>query len=201
MVDGGLVLSLLIFRGIEARFGVAYDDAHWTLGLNAAIWLGLALAQLQRMGDLSGLLNRVRAVLAGVFGAIGAMAALVALTAANPLNNGSETQHVLGPVLINTLAAAYLVPALVLLIGAWRLRALDPRVRKAIAGAGALLALVWGFATIRHFWQGGAAMPLYEPMSQPELYTYTVVLLAAGAALFYQSLARRAPGLRKGGWS
>ena len=60
--------------------------------------------------------------------------------------------QVYGPVLINTLAAAYLVPALVLVLGALRLSTIDRRIRIVLAGLGGVLAIMWGFAVIRHFW-------------------------------------------------
>ena len=42
-------------------------------------------------------------------------------------------------------------------------------------------------------------MNLSNGISQPEQYTYTLVLLGLGALLFYQSLARRSAVLRKAG--
>lgn len=205
----GLTMSILLLRWIEAEVGESFLETHWTLGLNAAIWFGLALAQVQRTGGkVAGLLGKLRWGLGVVFGvlALGAMAG--ALTAANPLlasgsaladGKGAQPWHVFGPIVLNTLAAAYLVPALVLLAGAWRLRAVDPRLRSGLGIAGGVLATFWAFTAIRHFWQGGQQMPLSFGISQPEQYSYTIVLLGAGAALFYQSLARRSPWLRKAG--
>lgn len=213
----GLTLSLLLLRWIESAVGERYVETHWSLGLTAAIWLGLALAQVQRThGQTKGLLDKVRWGLAGVFSLIGVAPLMVALTESNPLltpyhslnyPTGSSDwalariapDYVYGPILVNTLAAAYLVPALVLLLGAWRLGVIDKRIRLVLAGAGGALALLWGFAVIRHFWQGGEAMPLAFGVSQPEQYTYTIVLLMAGAGLFYQSLARGSAMVRKAG--
>ena len=212
----GLTLSLLLLRWITAKAGVDLVDTHWNFGLLGAIWVGLALAQVQRtQGRTGGLLDKARWVLATIFGLMGGAALIGAMSEA-PLfaaTYGWRTEgevsasvarrmaqaQVYGPVLLNTLAAAYLMPALVLLAGAWRLRAIDPRIRMALAGLGGALALFWGFAAIRHFWQGGEAMPLSFGIGQPEQYTYTIVLLLAGAALFYQSLARRSALLRKAG--
>jgi uncharacterized membrane protein len=196
----GLTLSLLILRWIEREVGEGYVEAHWSLGLNAAIWLGLALAQIQRTsGKLEGLLNKVRWALAAVFALFGGGALIGALTAVNPLLSEGVSNHVYGPVLVNTLAAAYLLPALVLIVGGWRLGGIDMRLRLAMGGAGGALAVFWAFTVIRHFWQGDDAMPLARGISQPEQYTYTVVLLGLGALLFYQSLARRSAPLRKAG--
>jgi uncharacterized membrane protein len=196
----GLTLSLLMLRWIENAVGAGYVDTHWSFGLNAAIWLGLALAQAQRSeGRTTGLLDKVRWSLAAVFGVMGGAALLGALTAGNPLFNHGVTSHVYGPIGINTLAAAYLMPALVLLLGAWRLVRIDVRLRISGVIAGGVLVAFWALMVIRHFWQGGAAMNLDFNISQPEQYTYTIVLLALGAVLFYQSLARRSPSIRKAG--
>jgi uncharacterized membrane protein len=205
-----LTLSILILRWIETQVGTQFVETHWTLGLNAAIWLGLALAQVQRTeGRMVALLDRFRWGLAAVFALIGGSAMLAALVAFNPLlaqriplltsEQAPQASDVFGPILMNTLAAAYLLPALILLAGAWRLTRIDRRLRLAIAGAGAGIAGFWGFTVIRHFWQGGEAMALGAGISQPEQYSYTIVLLGLGAVLFYQSLARRSAIVRKAG--
>ena len=215
----GLTTSILMLRWINESIGGDLVQSHWNYGLNAAIWLGLALAQIQRSeGRTAGLLDKARWSLAAVFGLIGIGALLMALGVANPLLASTDgltwdwnadvresaarrmaQAKVYGPVLINTLAAAYLLPALVLIAWALRLRAIDRRIRLALAGVGGLLVAFWAFAVIRHFWQGGEAMPLSLGISQPEQYTYTILLLMAGAGLFYQSLARRVAVLRKAG--
>lgn len=196
----GLTVSILLLRWIESSIGAGYVDTHWSLGLNAAIWLGLALAQVQRTeGRTTGLLDKLRWVLAGVFALIAGAAVLGALTEANPLLVVGLTNQVYGPALLNTLVAAYLLPALVLLAGAWRLGKLQKPLRLGLGIAGGVLVAFWAFAAIRHFWQGGTQMPLSLGISQPEQYTYTIVLLSVGALLFYQSLARRSAMIRKAG--
>lgn len=196
----GLTLSILILRWIEREVGNGYVDSHWSLGLNATIWLGLALAQIQRThGQTKGLLDKVRWVLAGVFTLMGGGALFGALTFVNPLLVSGASNDVFGPVLFNTLAAAYVLPALVLLGGAWRLDKIDRRLRAVMLALGGALLALWCFMVIRHFWQGGDGMRLSRGISQPEQYTYTIVLLLTGAVLFYQSLARRSAMIRKAG--
>ncbi|MBB3992837.1 putative membrane protein [Sulfitobacter undariae] len=197
---GGLTLSLLVLRWIESKVGIGYVESHWSLGLNAAIWIGLALAQVQRSeGRSAGVLDKMRWALAALFGLIGGVALLGALTEANPVFEAGKSADVYGPIVINTLAAAYLVPALVLLAGAWRLGQIDLRLRKGLAITSGALTVIWALTVIRHFWQGGSMMPLSLGISQPEQYTYTLILLVTGAGLFYQSLARRSDELRKAG--
>ncbi|MEP1944150.1 MAG: DUF2339 domain-containing protein [Sulfitobacter sp.] len=196
----GLTISLLLLRWIDNAVGAGYVVTHWSIGLNSAIWLGLALAQMQRtQGRKQALLDKFRWGLAIVFGAIGGLTVLGGLAGGNPLLWGEMTNYVHGPVLINTLAAAYLVPAVVVLAGAWRLTKIDMRLRKALVLSGGFLAAFWVLTVIRHFWQGGAHMELSKGISQPEQYTYTVVLLGLGAGVFYQSLARRSAVIRKAG--
>ena len=150
---GGMLLSLLILRWIDVNAPVGSSDSHWSLGLISAIWFGLAIAQLQRTG-VGGLLRQVRWGLSGLFFLFGLGGVAMALTGANPLLNSLNYAAVLGHALINTLAAAYLLPGLVLLAGALRMRQLDKRIRLALAGAGGGLAAFWVILAIRHFWQG-----------------------------------------------
>lgn len=192
---GGMTVSLTLFHAIEALVGTANEEAHWALGLYATIWLGTMLAQLERI-RLGGPLYWLRAVLAVLFGLLGLGMVGLSLTFGNPL---LEAQTVHGPILLNTLAPAYLLPGAVLMLGAWRLAHLRRELRIALGGAGALLALFWLGMVIRHAWQGGMAMQVEFGISQPELYSYTVALLLAGAGLFYQALARRSDRLRRAG--
>ncbi|MEL7100481.1 MAG: DUF2339 domain-containing protein [Pseudomonadota bacterium] len=194
---GALSISVIAWRLLETATGFSGEFAHWTLGLLATIWIAAALAQLQRLSGRRAL-RWVRAALAGVFGlvAIGPLAAAILL--ANPLLT-SWGPDVVGLPLLNTLAVAYLLPALVLGTGALRLRALPVTLRAALGGAALGLGALWAFAAIRHVWQGAEAMRLHQGMGQGELYTYTVALLLIGAGLFYQSLARGSSLLRRAG--
>ena len=195
---GGTLLSLMLFRWIDGVAPGGSDGSHWALGLTATIWLGLALAQVQRLVP-EGPLRQVRLGLTAVFGVIGLGALLLAFGDANPLFDWDPSGRVLGPPLFNTLAAAYLLPALVLLAGAWRLREAGPVLRAGLAAVGLVVLAVWVVLAIRHVWQGGAAMHVSHGMGQPELYSYTVALLLLGAGLFYRSLARGGALLRRAG--
>ena len=46
---GGVMVSLFVFRAIDAATGVDGDASHWSMGIYAAIWFTLALAQVQRL--------------------------------------------------------------------------------------------------------------------------------------------------------
>ena len=192
---GGTLVSLTLYHAIEGMVGHAVDGAHWILGLYATIWIGTALAQLERL-KIGGALLWLRVALASLFGLLALVALGSALVFVNPL---VEEQTVHGPALLNTLVPAYMLPALVLGFGAWRLTHLPRLLRLAMAGGTGVLVVTWIGLAIRHFWQGGTGMYASQGVSEPELYSYTVALLLAGAGLFYQALARRSDGLRRAG--
>ncbi|MFW2543859.1 DUF2339 domain-containing protein [Primorskyibacter sp. 2E107] len=191
----GMTLSLTLFHIIRTFAPEAGLQTHWGYGLLAALWSGVAMAQLFRQ-ELGGWLRPLRIALAALFGVIAGVFLLLLLTDFNPLI-GRET--VLGPVLLNTLIPAYLLPAAFLAIAACRLTRQPKALRRSLVCAALALAAFWVMLTIRHGWQGGSGMRLNAGVTQPELYSYTVALLLAGAALFYQALARRSDLLRRAG--
>ncbi|WP_299043166.1 DUF2339 domain-containing protein [uncultured Tateyamaria sp.] len=192
----GMVLSLLLIRFLDDLLPGTNTDSHWALGLFAVIWLGLMLVQLLRIEGLGGILALVRGGLALVFGLIGFGVLALGMTVLSPLFT-DWGKDVAGPPVLNTLIPAYLLPALVLAVGAWRLRHRILRLGLGTMAVG--VTVYWAFATIRHLWQGANRMELSFGYLQPELYSYTVAILLTGAVLFYQSLARNAAGLRRAG--
>ncbi|EEE38601.1 hypothetical protein RKLH11_2444 [Rhodobacteraceae bacterium KLH11] len=194
---GGILLSLLLLRWLESFGEGGATDSHWGLGLLAVIWLLLAAAQVQRFA-LGGKLNYARYLLAAVFAAHGGVRLAQALSEANPLLT-PWADPVLGPAILNTLAVAYLLPALVLGFSAWRVPSAPVLLRRVSCGVAVVLAAIWLGLAIRHFWQGAGGMYEANGVTQPELYTYTLTLLVVGAVLFYQSLAGQSDLLRKAG--
>ena len=193
---GGMLMSLLLIRFLDDVLAWHNTDSHWAIGLFAVIWLGLMLVQLLRIEKLGGVLMWVRGVLALIFGVIGFGLLAVGMTLLSPLMTGWG-EGVAGPPVLNTLVPAYLLPALVLAVGAWQVR--HRVLRWGLGAASVVVAVYWAFATIRHLWQGPATMELSYGYLQPELYSYTVAILLTGAVLFYQSLARNAALLRRAG--
>lgn len=192
---GGAFLSLLFYRAIAAYAGAAQTDSHWALSLTATVWIGVALAQLQRL-PIGGQLRLVRLGLAGLFGVLAGIYLLGAVFPANPILNGGEV--ILGPVIVNTLMVAYLFPALVLMAGAMRIKSLPLSISLLLKIGAVALSAMWLGLTIRHFWQGAEGMAS-GTVTQPELYSYTLALLVVGAAVFYQAIARSSKVLRRAG--
>ena len=191
----GILASLLLERAVRAWLAPITGETHWSLGLYATIWLGLMVVQLVRAKKLGGTLAGIRWVLASFFGFIGFLALAVGMTEQSPLIKATEM--VAGPPVLNTLLVAYLLPAAVLGLGAWRSG--HRRLRLALAAAACGLAAYWAFIALRHLWQGSGTMNLRYGFLQSELYSYTVAILVVGAALFYQSLARGSAPLRRAG--
>ncbi|MFY2822831.1 DUF2339 domain-containing protein [Ruegeria sp. MALMAid1280] len=194
---GGILLSLLLERWLQSFGEGNATNSHWGLGLLAIIWLLLAFAQVQRF-ELGGKLNYARYLLAVFFAGHGLFRLVQALTEANPLLS-TLVPPVLGPPVLNTLAVAYLLPALAIGFSVWRIQATPLWLKRASYGLSGVLVAVWLGLAIRHAWQGAAGMYEGNGVTQPELYTYTMALLLIGAALFYQSLARRSDLMRKVG--
>jgi uncharacterized membrane protein len=192
----GILLSLLLYRSIETLAGRSGTESHWWFGIVATIWIILGQSQLRRLA-MGGSLRMVRKALAGIFLLIGAVLLGIAALFLNPLFSG-QYDPVLGPLLLNTLIPAYLLPAVALAFGANWLRALPVAIWGVMLAAATGLSALWLGSEIRHFWRGAEGM-LLPTIEQPELYSYTVALLLVGAGLFYQSLSRKSSILRKAG--
>ncbi len=186
--------SALVFRVIDDFTPGPGTETHWFTGLLATVWLAASANQLWRL-QAGGRLMRLRWVLAAIYGAIGLLVLGLGVTLFNPLAHFGTVNAVRGWPVLNTLMIAYLLPALVLGLVGWRFGFLPRRLRVAMIGLGTALGVLWLFLAIRHFWRG-AEMDA-AGFTEPELYTYTMALLIAGAGLLYQAIARRSAILRK----
>lgn len=192
----GLMLAdTLLGRWITDGMGLS-ADTHWGIGLLAMPWLGMALVQAWR-SQLGGVLARLRRWLAVIYGLLAGLAFLLAATLLNPLFSSEYDSGALirGPMVIDTLALAYLLPALVLFMATSRLRFLHRLLRRGLFAAAGALGLLYLGLEIRRFWQGDwLGIPT---VAQGELYTYTLALILIGAGLLYAAIARRSAILRK----
>lgn len=169
--------------------------SHWGLGLLATIWVASAVNQLYRMKAGGGLIRAVRIGLAGVFGLMGAGVMLLQATLFNPVLDLLSNERVLGPPLLDSLAVAYLPLAVAFGVAAWRLAHLSRLLRMGCVALTAGYAAAYATLEIRRLWRGP---DLSVPgVTQPELYSYTVAMLAVSVALLLFAFARRSVVLRK----
>jgi uncharacterized membrane protein len=182
-------LSVLILRLLpeEMRHG------HAGMGLLATVWTACLMNQIYRI-SLSG---RVSTVLRGVLALGYGLAALGSILAlfvfANPLFSYAE--FTAGPLIFDSLAAAYLPLAAVFAGAALRLPGRCGWLRRACAVLASALGAYYVSLEIRRFWQGDdLSLP---GVSDPELYSYTVALLLASAGGLILAFWRRSDLLRK----
>ncbi len=191
--------DVLLLRALTGGPDGHTDDwylTHWGLSLLALPWLVSAFVQLYRSAG-GGAFARVRtglAALAAVLWAFGMALALTVLSPVVPLVGPAEAR-VYGPPVLDTLLVAYGLPALILFAGVrlvpipWRF------LRRLVLGAGFALLAVYVVFEIRRFWQGDDLSVI--GVVQGELYSYTVALMALGAGLLYQAIARGSTELRR----
>lgn len=182
-------VSVLILRLLPESM----RDSHAGLGLLATVWTASLMNQLYRM-QASGVFSKVlRSLLALGYG-LAALGSLVGLMVfSNPLLSSQE--QVLGPLLLDSLAAAYLPLAAVFAIAALRLNPVQRWLRLACAVLASLLAAFYVTLEIRRFWRGDDLS--VSGVSDPELYSYTVALLLVSAAVLMLAFWRRSVSLRK----
>ena len=184
------LVPMLSFTGLSGL------DLNYATTLNALPWLVLALTQAYR-AQLGPILRRLRIVLGSIAALMAAGGLAWSAIALNPLAQtyaDGAGALVIGPMLLDTLALAYAMPGLMLVIAGWRMH-FPHQLRLVLLGLGAALLVLYAGLEIRRFWQGDW---LGAPgVTQYELYSYTVALMLAGAALLYLAIARRSVALRR----
>ncbi len=171
-------------------------EVNYIASLNAMPWLVVMLTQAYR-AQLGGVFTRLRQVLAVIAGLMAAAGLAWSAISLNPLFTYYEDDigaKVIGPMLLDTLALAYALPGLMMLIAAWRL-SFPRQLRLGLVAVGTAFLALYAGLEIRRFWQGDW---LGRPgVTQYELYSYTIALMLVGAALLYQAIARRSTTLRR----
>lgn len=191
-----LFVNVLITRWLTAGQSDSWLAAHWALTLNALPWAILMLTQLYRL-QLGGALRWLRWAIAAGAGLLAVLGIGAAVLPANPLFGeiGGAAGLVQGPPVLDSLFVAYAVPALLFLLAVTRLAHVNRWIRWALTAAGAGLGALYAGLEIRRLWRGDDLS--VAGVTQPELYSYTLAMMAVGAALLYQAIARGAPGLRR----
>ncbi|MEM8624782.1 MAG: DUF2339 domain-containing protein [Pseudomonadota bacterium] len=182
-----ILICLLIFRALDDSGDTV---SHWALSLYAMIWLISGAVQAYR-AKIDDALKAVRRVLAALFSGTGAVLLLLSLTIGSPLLAG----QIAGPPLLDSLLVAYGLPAL-LILGVLRLVTALPRAASQGGFALAMTSAIgWIGLEVRRLWQGpDLTIPR---VIDGELYTYTLALLIAGAALLLRSIQTASRPLRR----
>ncbi|HSG55332.1 MAG TPA: DUF2339 domain-containing protein, partial [Paracoccaceae bacterium] len=169
---------------------------HAGLGLMATVWLVAAMAQLYRLQVGARVMRVFRLTLAVVMGAIAAVLLGAQAVITNPLVPFMwRKELVTGPIIFDSLAAAYLPVAMVFAVAAWKLGNLPRAMRRAFVVLASGYGAWYGALEIRRLWRG---RDLSVPgVSDGELYSYTLALIAVSGVLLLLALLRRSETLRR----
>ena len=186
---GAVFISVMILRLISTPG----DRSHADVGILATVWAASMVNQLYRMQGSGRFSLLVRGGLAIAYG----VALLVLLDElfgdANPLTRHSEL--VFGPLVLDSLAAAYLLLSGVFAVAAWKVTHFGRYIKIAFAALAGLLAAWYVTLEIRRLWRGN---DLTVPgITDPELYSYTLALLVSSAVILIIAFWRRSDILRK----
>lgn len=188
----GILLSVLLGRVAEAADTL---PDHAILGLYVSVWLILSLVQFKRAEQADGFARLRRIFGWGYFG----LSSLAFLTGSFWLDPvlGEGAGPVAGFFPLDSIVMAYALPALIL-FASHRVKSLPAplpaRIGLPIAGVLATWTII---LEIRRFWHGNDIHGSY--ILTPELYSYTVALLAATLACVVLALIRKDVTLRKWG--
>ncbi len=183
---GATFADVLILRAMDAA---AVEMAGVRYALLALPWLVLALSEGVRAVSAQAF-ARVHLAIAGLSGAA-AGGLMVLSVAQSPLTS----DRVIGSFLLDTAFVSYVIPAAILLAALWKLRAFSQTLRQGLgAVAGALLTL-YAIIEIRRFWNGD--LLIGAPLTQPELYTYTLALMGLGAGLIHLAIRQQSENMRR----
>ncbi len=188
----GVFLSVMLLRYFDSLPG---DSQYLAVALGGVIWLISSANQLYRIRDGAGL-RRTRIALASIYGLMGAGLTAISVFGLNPLNGVFDTPNITGPYILDSVAAAYALPGLLLGFVAWKFKHLPRRFRKFLAYWAVAMVLFYVGLEIRRFWHG-SDISTYKDTLQGELYSYTIVMMLVSIILLVFAFMRQSPLLRK----
>lgn len=192
-----VLVNIVLTRRLVPFVEASDLQTYWGASVNAMPWSILMLVQIYRL-RLGGPMRRFRQVIAAIAAVLAGGGLFAAAIVLNPVLSESMAARsalVSGPPLLDSLALAYLLPAVLFLLAGWKLPGLAVRVRQAVLTIGAALLALFVGLEIRRFWEGDwLGVPR---LVQGELYSYTVALMLVGAALLYAAITRRSALLRR----
>lgn len=188
-VYAALLADVLLLRLLDVWLPEE-SETFWAGSLYALPWLAVALAQAMRI-EAGAHFPWMRRIIGWVSG----LAWLVVMLAVTLwlLPGIDRSIIVYGLPIANTLAVAFLLPALVILVA--RRRITGRRMRLLLGGLGSTLCVIYAGYEIRSWFHAGQVGA--PGVTQGELYAYTVAMMLTGAAMIWQALARRSVGLRR----
>jgi uncharacterized membrane protein len=189
---GAIFLSVLLQRWLGGPGAMG----HAGLGLTAVVWLASSMVQLWRLRAGGRVVRWLRLALGCAMGVVALITLVAQAVLTNPLVPVLwRKEFVGGPLILDTLAAAYLPVALVFALSAWKLDHLPRLLRQVFVVAGAGYGAWYLGLEIRRLWQGD---DLSVPgVSDGELYSYTVALILVSVVLLGLALVRRSETLRR----
>lgn len=198
-----LLVNVLLLRYLSGHpdsndvWSPDYNTTHWGMMLNALPWLVLAATQLWRAAVSEGFARKLRIGLACGAALLAGWALALGVTAFNPLWawSGDLGGRVLGPPILDTLALAYALPGVLLVLLPPRLLVLPRKLARAVQLIGVAFLVLYVVTEIRRLWHGPWING--DEVLQGELYSYTLAMLVTGAALLWQAIAKRSLTLQR----
>jgi len=182
-------ISVMIIRLISTPGG----SLHAEIGLVSTVWAASMVNQLYRIQSSSRFTLLVRGGLAAVYGLAVLVLVVELFGSANPLTNSNEL--VVGPPVLDSLAAAYLLLSGVFAVAAWKVTHFGRQVQITFGALASLLAAWYVSLEIRRLWRGNDLT--VAGITDPELYSYTLALLLASAGILVIAFWSRSDTLRK----
>ena len=205
-VIGALTAMVIIMRLADRDVLFASRDSHAQMGVMASAWIlsawvnlyGAGFARVSKTGAVnknmarSGAPQVLRfiAAIASLFMAFGFLG--IGTTFFNPLFLPDSA--IFGPLFINSMLPAYVLPGVLLLFAAWHLERMSRVLRWAAVACGSCLIFGYSCLTVAQAWRGANLASVR--MGEGELWTYTILLLVIGVTLFSTAVERKSRTLR-----
>jgi uncharacterized membrane protein len=182
---GALLFVFQIRHALHDGNPFARASGHVEMGLLATVGLGFSVLMIKLDGIRADRLYKIAGLAFGVLTLLVVAGGLLIFE--NPLFN---RQPIAGGAIINSLLLAYLLPALMAGLVAWIALGVRPRWYVGMAGAlGLILSLLYAMIEVRFLFQG-PVVSMWRSTSQPEMWTYSAVLLLIGIAFLAFGLWR-----------
>lgn len=174
---GALLFVFQIRHALHDGNPFTRASGHVEMGLLATVGLGFSVLMIKLDGMRADRLYKIAGLAFGVLTLLVVAGGLLLFE--NPL---FSRQPIAGGAIINGLLLAYLLPALMAGLVAWLALNVRPRWYVGMAGGLALvLSLLYAMIEVRFLFQG-PVVSMWRSTSQPEMWTYSAVLLLIGVA-------------------